>query len=622
MRTPETVQPDSDRQIVLGNVEGNVDVRANEEDFGKISDKTMDLQRQQTEVIDKFEQYGNEIQINKMKNAFDLANNTYLNQAKQTPGVESAQFLPSNETGKYKPFMQDTVKNVLGMAQNDEQKNAIMAHISEANVHNNDILQKHVGEQIYDSAKTQVNARAEQIIQNVPTVINSPSALFSSRNSMADVIRQKNDLEGGTSDTYKATLSTELSKFDSMTLKSLLGGDTPNIAGAQAYYENIKSKGDISTPALNYLGKQVHDAVVTDTTQKWYQQNKSKILDNMGRPDEVKINSDLDKMFTNPEDRAKAQKVIGPMAQADKNAKVESDKSEFEGLKNSFNKASDGATKVLTQLEIQTLAKSWSHDGAGELRNEKFINSFYKLGGSGLTLNFGGDNVIHQNKAFQDARFDIATGQFGSLKDLDALQDNFTGPQFMKLRDDLGKFLTSNPSVGKMAIKKQAELLGRDVYGNDEAGFGSFLHAMNDHADDIGDGDMHKLIPWVKDYLKGEKPDTSTVWQKQVNANIPNETMKGFYTDYGKELTDSLMSGWNASQGKFTQDSMNKIINYFGGPDKMQRFSPTNNALLSIVKWNQENPHSQPIPLTIDSVNAWEKRYENTGGLGFAPPKS
>ena len=617
MRTPKVPEPFAERQVAPSILEGRFDTRAPSEAFGGISPHTQAEENQTMGLAEKLEEQGDQFQIQSMKNAFDISKGKFMAQASTAEGMNAAVYKPDLQDGIYQKWFGQTSQSVQGMAQNDRQLKAINEYMGTQNADMNVVLQKHVAQNIFKANLKNAVDGVDNIIQQVPTSTNDLGVLSNLRKNLEVQSTKVSGLTGAGPDATQMNLQSSRAKFDTLAIGSMLANQ--DVQGANRYIAQLEKSGDITTAHLNSLKATVHTAMTAENAQGWYEAKGRTMIDSTGNPDLSLIQKNIDAMNLSPQDKNVYLRTIGMMTGHDMKANLEYHRDSWEKFKNWASQNSNDFKNVIPPEKVTAMANQFGRDPQDAYNLEKWYNNQYKHG-NGLTFNFGSASL--QSQHFSDLREAVALGEIGSMKSLESLQDSLTPKQFTALKNEWFKTMIGGNDSQKQTVLRRIHQMGVDVYGNDAVGLNNYTNAMMDKYHALGStGDANKLVDEAKDYLKGENPKSSQIWksydaQQYKTGYLQPEQIREMYTDYGKEVTDALGQYLQKSLGRTpTALDFQNMVDNLGGRSALQRFTPSNNALLSIIRWNSEHPHLKSMALSRENVQKAVSMYGNTGGI-------
>lgn len=612
MRTPKSPEPSTLRQAEPEIQRGELDTRVREGAFGGISPQNIEREGETASLGMKVQEQADNYLVNKgMALWSDKVSDVRANMT-NAKGENAQQFTPDIEDGAYQKTINPIKQQVMDVAKDNPRASALLStklEKSEAALKSD--VNTNVVRQTYLANVAKYDGRIDDIQKNIPTYL-SPGSIAEHRGQLEDLVRQRLQTVG-----KQATADDQVDKFlqtyDSQVVTNYLAnGDVPN---ARAYAQKIKDDGGVIPDSVQ---KKIFETGTRQDAESWYSVASKRFRSVDGQPDQGALERAIDSNKNlNLDQKDIYYGVVKAKAGMDIKADIQAHKNSWKTFQDWITNQSGNFTKPLSTTEIFNNATKWGFDQTDAHNLAKWAASQY-ASDKGLTLNFG--SPVLQTKHFTDIREQIAMGNIGSLKALESIQGSVTAKQFGQLKNEWFKTMEGGQDTQKETVLRRVRAMGTDVFGTDQSAMNNYMNTMMDKYHGLGaNGDANTVLDAAKEYLKGDAPKASNIWKMQYadrGDTLKTDTLRTFYTDYGKEVTDGIGETLRKQLGRTpTADDFGTFINSIGGDDAVKRFTPTNNAMLSIIRWNEQHPQFQPIPLDAKSIDKAVETYQQSAGV-------
>ena len=609
MRVPKSPEPSTLRQVEPEIQKGEFETRVNPEAFGGVSESNINKEEQTASLGLNVQEQADKYLYAKGMADYKNKMSSIIPPIVGAKGEDAQQYNPDNADGPYKQKVDPAIKEVMesqGIKENERVQALLRVGIEKDQSVTKKDVQTNIVRQTYYANIANHDSIITRLQKDIPSYQSDGSFKFH-RDQLDETVAKRLAIQGKQSSTEDQVEAFNQS-YDNQVIKYL--NSQGNVQGARDYAKQVESWGGVVSTSAQ---KEIFQTGTRMDAENWYSLASKKLKDADGRPDLKGMENSVDGMNLNQAQKDIYLGVIRMKFGMDSKADIQAHKNSWTLYKDEMTKASKNFTIPISTQDAYNAATKYGTGPEDYHALAKWTESQYAKDGG-----FGSPAL--QTKHYTDLREQVAFGNIGSLKALESLQGTVTPKQFTQLKTEWFKTMEGGPDTQKNTVLRRIRAMGTDVYGTDQTGMNNYMNTMLDKYHQLGTGgDANQVLSDAKEYLKGDAPKASDIWKGDFAdkaGNMPSDMLRSFYTDYGKEVTDGIGEELRKSLGRVpTPLDFSDFINSVGGQDAIKRFTPTNNAMLSILRWNEDHPQYKPMDLNKENIEKWVNTYGESGGV-------
>src|SRR5665213_285423 len=625
MRTPKTPEAGSERTVLPDIQKGEFETKVPEGAFGGVSERNVEAIGQNVDLATRVQDQGEKLANGIVDDKAKIMVGNYLadlnNSADSAQGAQFAQYDPTVKGSQFQNKMGEMVQKVSALANTDEQKGSVQKILDEGLLTAKKTITPKVIKGNFDYASQQSLAAVDASVQQAKIAYDAPADVREAlRDDVANQVDKQMTIHGKPLTNADGTPTDEAqiqragfqNKFDGLVVAKLQMDQKPQQALDYAKTHLDAKNLDAMMPKLT---KAVDEKNATDLFNTRLKYN----VDTEGKPETSFMLSKIPKGLTDEQQQTYKNKIISLAGQANQQAD-ERRLNAQDNFRNQIAKMRQSKAPLADQISTA------DQMGTTPLQKEvfrKYVTDPY-VDKSGLTINIGGQNEARKADMNLNMMTNISQGRLTEPVVIDRLFTNGT----LDAKEHVAaiKLLNSVNKGGKNAeiasTRDQIQSNAMQVY-DDPVKVHAFMQGLDKKSVEGQFTEPKQLMDYAKENLEPESKNPSAFWDKIANnkkteyqdetAENDPDLMKSLYNDVGREqvgaIFESLNKGNPTPSGTSIKDFDEKFLQKLNVPlSDLGRGKPMNNAMQSIIQWNNAHPNDN-IDFTPENITHASVKY-------------